>query len=271
MSIHELRKSPHLSVSSINDYVECGLLYKFSRVDQIPVEQKSHHLFFGSAIHKALEFWYQAKQNGHTKPVAFLHEVFSQEWLSCCENQSILFYDGETVDSCLQKGKDLLTVYHEQIPKDHFKVLATEHEFSFQIPGVDVPMIGVMDLIQQDEAGNLIITDFKTAGRSYSKDEIDKNLQLTVYSLAAKQNGFADQEILLRFDCLIKTKKPKFEQYYTIRTDEDHHRAIKKIQEVWQGIQKKVFVPNDNSWRCNHCSYKNHCDQWFQIGKEKAS
>ena len=84
MSIHELRKSPHLSVSSINDYVECGLLYKFSRVDQIPVEQKSHHLFFGSAIHKALEFWYQAKQNGYTKRVEFLHDAFTKEWLSFC-------------------------------------------------------------------------------------------------------------------------------------------------------------------------------------------
>ena len=31
MSLTELRQKPHLSASSIGDYVECGLLYKFGR------------------------------------------------------------------------------------------------------------------------------------------------------------------------------------------------------------------------------------------------
>jgi putative RecB family exonuclease len=39
-----------------------------------------------------------------------------------------------------------------------------------------------------------------------------------MYQIAAKQNGFADREILLRFDALIKTKTPKFEQYWTTRS-----------------------------------------------------
>ena len=29
MTLQELRASPHLSASSLNDYMECGLLYKF--------------------------------------------------------------------------------------------------------------------------------------------------------------------------------------------------------------------------------------------------
>jgi putative RecB family exonuclease len=43
-------------------------------------------------------------------------------------------------------------------------------------------------------------------------DEIENNMQMTVYQLAAKANGFGGREIQLGFDCLIKTKAAKFEQ-----------------------------------------------------------
>ena len=264
MTLSELRASPHLSASSISDFIECGLLYKFSRVDKIPIERTSYNMVFGSAIHRTLEKFYQAKMNLHHKPLSLLLEEFEVEWKKACEeNLKIQFYDGENFDSCLDRGKGLLTAFHQEHPQDNFQVLATENSFSFEIDGVDVPVIGAMDLIEQDNGGNIIITDFKTASKAYSRDDVDKSLQLTIYYLAAKINGFEDREILLRFDCLIKTKKPKFEQYYTSRNDEDIQRITKKIQSVWNGIQKGVFIPNDTSWKCGYCSYKKQCNAWF--------
>ena len=76
--------------------------------------------------------------------------------------------------------------------------------------------------------------------------------------------GFSDFEILLKFDCLIKTKTPKFEQYYSIRTDTDETRMVRKAQAVWRGIKQGVFVPNDTSWKCNNCFYKKPCDDWLE-------
>jgi hypothetical protein len=35
MELKELRKKPHLSHSSINMYMECGLQYKFSKIDKL--------------------------------------------------------------------------------------------------------------------------------------------------------------------------------------------------------------------------------------------
>jgi putative RecB family exonuclease len=77
--------------------------------------------------------------------------------------------------------------------------------------------------------------------------------------------GYSDREILLRFDCLIKTKTPKFEQYYTSRTETDEKRAVRKINEVWRGIYKGVFIPNDSTsnWKCKGCAFKKPCDEWF--------
>jgi putative RecB family exonuclease len=72
------------------------------------------------------------------------------------------------------------------------------------------------------------------------------------------------REILLRFDALIKTKTPKFEQYWTTRSVLDERRLIKKAALVWEGISKGVFVANDLSWKCKGCAFKTACDNYLE-------
>jgi putative RecB family exonuclease len=163
-------------------------------------------------------------------------------------------------------GKDLLTAWYNKLPDDQFTILAIEEAFSFTLPGIPIPIIGAMDLVEEDNAGTIIITDFKTSGRAYSKDEVDQNQQLTMYQIAAKCNGYGDREILLRFDTLIKTKTPKFEQYWTTRSEIDERRLIKKAAQVWDGISKGVFIANDTSWKCKGCAYKKACDAYLEGG-----
>ena len=264
MELSELRKEMHLSASSINDYVECGLLFKFGRIDKVPWESKPDALEFGTVIHLVLEEFYQNKLIGNRMTIKEVHTRFDHFWRKNAEGREDIQYSkGNDFETLLLKGKELLTVWHDKLPDDDFQVLAIEDAFSFYIPGIPVPIIGAMDLIEEDESGTIIITDFKTSGKSYSIADVDKNNQLTIYQLAAKANGYADREILLRFDCLIKTKKPKFEQYYTVRTEIDEKRVMKKITQAWDGIKKEVFIPNDGSWKCNNCSYKTVCDEWF--------
>jgi len=264
MNIEELRQKPHLSASGVNDYLDCGLLYKFARIDKVKPEFTSDALLFGSAIHKALEEFYKAKMSKQTLPLAQLLQSFESHWNQTVRSTANIQYkEGDDAQSLMIKGKEILSTYYQESPKDGFKVLATELAFAFNLDGLDIPIIGVMDLVEED-GNSLIITDFKTSARAYSSDEVNKSMQLTIYYMAAKQYGFVAQEILLRFDCLIKTKKPKFEQYYAIRTEEDEQRTAKKILSVWEGIQKGVFTPNDSSWKCNGCSYKSHCNQWFR-------
>jgi len=140
---------------------------------------------------------------------------------------------------------------------------ATEEAFSFILPKLPLPIIGAIDLMEEDDAGTIIVTDFKTSGKAYSVSEIDQNQQLTTYQMAIRKQGYSDREILLRIDCLIKTQKPKFEQYYSTRSEIDEIRLTRKIHQVWDGIKKGVFVPNDTSWKCKNCGYKSACNDWF--------
>jgi len=261
MVLSELRKLPHLSASAIGEYVECSLLYRFGRIDKLPMEFKSDNLEFGTVIHRVLAEFYQARMTGDKMLLSFIHKLFEEYWRIVAElNDEIRYSNGKDFQTLLISGIDLLTAWHNKLPDDNFRVISIEEAFSFTIPDLTVPIIGAMDLIEEDESGTIIITDWKTSARAYGIDEVDRNQQLTCYQLAAKANGFGHREILLRFDTLIKTKKPKFEQYYTVRSEIDEKRLVRKI--------KKVFIPNDTSWKCPNCQYRQHCDEWFLKGGE---
>ncbi len=270
MDLWELRKEPHLSASSIGDYVECGLLYKLGRIDRVPMEYISSDLEFGTVIHIVLGQYYQEKMIGDRMSLKDIHESFKQHWKKKAKGRTNIKYpDEKDFKTYLMMGVDLLSAWYNKLSDDNFRVIGIEEAFAFELPGLPVPIIGATDLVEEDESETIIVTDFKTSGKAYSIADVDNNQQLTIYQMAAKRNGFEGREILLRFDCLIKTKTPKFEAYWTTRNEIDEKRLVRKIYEVWEGISNEVFVPNDTSWKCKGCAYKKACDEWFLNGGER--
>jgi putative RecB family exonuclease len=238
------------------------MLYKLGRIDKLTPEFTADALEFGVTVHKVLADFYQAKMNGTKLSLDELLANFEMYWRHAAEERTdIKFKAGQDFYSLLHLGKGILSVYYSNLPDDNFRVVAIEEPFSFTLPDIPVPIIGVTDLIEEDASGTIIITDFKTASKAYSDSEIDDSLQLTLYSMGMKNNGYKEREILLRFDVLVKTKQPKFEQYYTTRSETDERRAINKIREVWEGISKSVFIPNNTNWKCKGCCFKTACDE----------
>lgn len=265
MDLAELRKREHISASAINDYIECGLHYKFSRIDKLEPEFRSDNLVFGSTIHKVIAHFHQERMIGKIPTVSELHVIFEEHWRNAQKGDIPIKYSkGKDHQTLLEEGKKLLEVYHENFSGEGFEVLAIEEPFSFSIDGLDVPVIGVFDLVEQDPSGTIIVSDFKTSSRGFGTDQIDRNYQLTVYQMGVKANGYGDREVLLRFDCVIKTKQPRFEQHYTARSATDERRAEKKMKQVRDGITKGVFLPNDASWKCSGCEFKKHCEEWAE-------
>ena len=231
MTIRELRKKPHLSVSSVNSYIECGLQYKFSRIEKFKPDFISDNLIFGSCIHRVLSEFNQEKMIGNTLSSDDLEDMFKNDWAkSAKDNDDIQYSKGATYRTLLNQGVKLLTEFINKVPDNNNTIIAIEEPFEFHIEGLDIPLIGIMDLVEEDADGAVTITDYKTSKRALSLNEVDKNFQLTIYYTAAKKNGYADRPVNLKFDCLIKTKTPKFEQIYTYRSNEDTRRAVKKIK-----------------------------------------
>ena len=106
MELFELRKKPHLSASAINDYIDCGLLYKLGRIDKLPPEHLSSDLEFGSCIHKVLEEHYRAKLEGKLLSTKELHWIFEEHWRKAAEDkEDIQYSEGKDFKTLLLEGK----------------------------------------------------------------------------------------------------------------------------------------------------------------------
>jgi len=265
MKLDELRKGPHLSASAIADYIECSLSYLFSRIEKRKPEFKSDNMEFGSSIHQALADFHQERMIGTIMTLEQLQERFVYHWtIRASENKEIKYKPENSYKSLLEMGKALMKAYHDKFNDQKMTILAIEEPFRFTIDNLPIPIVGVMDLVEEDAQENIIITDNKTAAKSYTEKDVSKNPQLTLYHLASRYNGYGDRNIILKLDCLIKTKTPQFRRYYTARDKWDELKAARKIIEVWKGISKGVFIPNDTSWKCNECFYKSACNDWYR-------
>jgi putative RecB family exonuclease len=262
IKLEELRRKPHLSASSILDYINCSFSYRLGRVDGCKPEFTPDALEFGSVIHQCLGDFYAARKIGYKLPKDELLYVFEHYWESAAYGrEDIRYKDGDSYETLQIKGKEILAAFYENLPSDDLKVLAIENPFSFRVEGVSVPIIGATDLIEWDGVETIIITDWKTSGKSYSADDIDNSFQLAVYHLATKANDFKNCEILLKFDVLVKTKTAKFEQHYTVINEAQERKTISTIKLAWEGIQKGTYLPTGESWRCKGCVFKTACDK----------
>ena len=269
MSFKQFSEGPHLSASSINKYIDCGLLYRFSKIDKLQPEFTPDVLLFGSAIHWAIAHINQGRMVETLLDLTDVIECFGEKWESSVKKTpNIKYSKGKSFEYLLNEGKRLLTAYFKNGVDDGFKVLSIEEPFSFTIPGLSVPIIGITDCIEEDDSGTIIITDYKTASKAYSEKQIDSDMQLTLYTMAMKEGEFKDREIMVRFICLIKTKVPKVAQYWAMRTELEERRLAKKAIQVWEGISKGVFIPNDGHWKCNNCGYKTACAEWSETALE---
>jgi putative RecB family exonuclease len=128
----------------------------------------------------------------------------------------------------------------------------------------DFKLLGIIDCIQRDPQGNLVIIDHKTTSRSYPADKVEQDLQMTVYSYLVCANKLVPpkSETFHRFDVLVRLKKEmRLDLFPTTRTASQRRRLAKVINRVLRGIEAGVFFPNP-SWMCSDCQHALVCLNW---------
>jgi hypothetical protein len=146
------------------------------------------------------------------------------------------------------------------------EVVAVEHEF--EVPLVDPstgevfdrPLRGVFDLVVRDVDGSPIVVDLKTAASRYSALRLTTDLQATTYSYAASRLWKGGARF--RFDVVLKQRKPSLEQVEVIRGPADYLRFITLVRMVERSIAADVFLPNDGSYFCQGCAFREPCGAW---------
>ena len=214
----------------------------------------------GSAVHKAIEGFYQVWASDHVRmPVEEVVQLFSDCWADGTEGK--IFEPGCDADSILNLGKSLIEVFASEVHPT--EVVGIEQKF--RIPLVDsntgeyiIDLVGIFDLIEKDPDGTVVVVDHKTAAKRFSDADLEGNLQLSAYGLASRQIFDITGTVLLRIDAMVKNKTPVFDQKFTLRTFESDRKFVKLASDILHAMEVNAFPPNPG-WVCNGCNVKSNC------------
>ena len=244
--------------------------YYFAYVEGRIPERRPEALLLGSALHAGIaRYYWGLKKYGHPEPLSLLQDLVEDHliWDVGDNEIPVAYKEGSGKESLLADGRRLVETFFRNV--EPMEVISVEQPLSASLYAeggnpTDMKLIGIVDCIQRDDKGDLIIIDHKTAARGYSKDKIEQDLQMTVYSYLVCANKLVPvkSDTAHRFDVLVKLKKePRLDLYHTRRTAADRRRLAKTISRVLKGIEAGVFFPSPG-WMCVDCQHAAACVNW---------
>jgi len=201
----------YVSPSRLNLWLKCPLAFRLKYIDGIR-EPTTAALFLGKAVHASLENFYRHRHVGVAVTGEELARRLLESWGELVDAEHMVFESVAEEQTCQRQAIDLVAAYLHAVPAAEPKPLAVE--VSVEAPLVDpvtgedlgIPLLGIMDLVLDEEAGPLI-ADFKTAARSSEPLEISHEIQLSCYSYLFR-HASPVEEAGLEIRSLVKTKEP---------------------------------------------------------------
>ncbi len=234
--------TPHLSHSRVNRYLHCPQQYRLYYLENLRPKVPSAALVFGQIVHQALAQLLVRKAD----PV----KGFKDAWgmlktvpLGCSQRDSW--------EKLNEAGEGLLAKFtSEELPKLG-RVESVERPFRLSITSLDLPFVGVIDLVGVRD-GKRTVADWKTSASAYDEHEAAMSDQLTAYKLAEPQ---AEQ---LALCVLVKTREPQILWHMTDRTGNQLAEYLSKVGYVAREITANRFYKRPGLW-CSWCDFLPVC------------
>ncbi len=257
-----------LSPSSIRTYERCPYMYHLRYNERIRVPSTAAQLL-GRAVHTVIEMYYKQKRSGGD--VLDCETAFDVLDDALDATLHELDEAGRAeVEDLRELGYDLVEYYLEEVAP-HIRPHLIEERFAFRIPGVDVPIVGYVDLVDQE--GTVI--DHKTSSSPFPAEYLAHDVQLLTYSLgynalrlgARQRPGQLPLINLLppvRLDVLVKGEEIAY-QRLDFRYEQEHvEQYVDRVNTVAAGIRSADFRPfwqvrEPNLDVCNYCDFNDVC------------
>lgn len=263
LSLVALRKKPHTSASALKTFLTCPRQYFFRYVERAVAAFRSASLAFGHAFHAAAGVHLLKSSELQAVPLDELVEAFRRVFMAELAegNVPVLFDDEEqSAGELLDKARDMLAVFVEQFPLPSLVLgievpfeLVLQHPFTSE--GAELPLIGAMDVIAQFDTQRRVL-EIKTGKRKWSADQVDYDLQPTIYRKAANDLGHQHTETELVV--ITKAKQPTLHRLPCARGQRDEVELVELALSVEQAVRAGV----DNrrrDWHCQSCGYAQRC------------
>jgi putative RecB family exonuclease len=255
-----------LSPSKVSAFTDCPLAFRLSIIDRLP-EPPSPAAVKGTLVHAALEHLFWDNPKGSRTPEAG-RQGLAVAWdeLQVDPEFATLELSEEEAAAFVADAQVLIDNYFRLENPDSTTTLAVELGLECDLGGMRLR--GIIDRLDMNEDGSLVVVDYKTGRAPSARFEHGKLTGVHIYALLCEAVlGRAPVEVRLLHlrDPLSITAVP---------TEQSMRGQARRTAAVWSAIERACatedFRPHPSSL-CRFCSFQSLCPAFATPELEAAS
>ena len=243
----------NLSPSRVDAFTSCPLQFRFASIEKLP-EPPSIPATKGSLVHRALEllFMLDPPERSLEAGLTALDQAATEfqsdkEWIG-------LGLDAEGEQRVLDDAEKLVRNYFTM--EDPTQVRAIGLELRLEVPVGSLHLRGIIDRLDLNEHGELIVVDYKTGKPPRVNNEQSKLGGVNFYAFLCQQFfGRRPAEVRLMYVATGETIVAR-------PTEQTVNFLPKRTLAVWGAVEKACssgnFQPRQGPL-CNYCSFQAWC------------
>ena len=246
-----------LSPSKVSSFKDCALAFRFSAIDRLP-ELPSAPAAKGTLVHKALELLFWDHPQGQRTTAAAM-ECLKRAWTELADTPEFTDLElgaEEEADLRADAERLVLGLFRLEDP-DRVTVLGTELMVEAGLGGMRLR--GIIDRLERDADGQLVVTDYKTGRVPLRTHEQSRLGGVHFYAyLCEKALGVRPDRVQLLYlgEPVVISTTP---------SDQSIRAMGVRAEAVWAAVERACrledFRPRPSAL-CDWCAYKALCPAW---------
>jgi putative RecB family exonuclease len=245
-----------LSPSKISAFKHCPLQFRFSVIDRLP-EPPSPAASKGTLVHRALELLMLRPPAGRTPAAALADLERARVELAAHPEFAGLDLSDEQLDLFHADARAMVLRYFEVEDPARVRPIGLELRLSVELG--TLTLRGIIDRLELDADGELVVTDYKTGAVPSERAEQDRLGGVHFYSLLCERLfGRRPARVQLMY-----LSRP---EVLSICPSEQSVTGMeRKAVALWAAVERACarddFRPN-RSRLCDWCNFQAYCPAW---------
>ncbi|CAA9228784.1 MAG: RecB family exonuclease [uncultured Acidimicrobiales bacterium] len=243
-----------LTPSKVSSFKDCALAFRFSAIDRLP-EPASPAAYKGTLVHRALQLLFWDEPAGSRSMAAAMAKL-EQAWAEAQDDPEFveLSLTEADVTDFRADAELLVRRYFELEDPDQVQVIGTELRLEVEIGSLKLR--GIIDRLELDSNGDLVVTDYKTGRSPGASFEQSRMGGVHFYAFLCEQVlGVRPVRIQL-----LHLREPV--AISMVPSDQSIRGLQQRTQAIWSAVERACetdsFKPKPGRL-CDWCSFKAYC------------
>jgi len=242
-----------LSPSKFSSFTDCALAFRFSAIDRLP-EPPAPWSTKGTLVHAALERLHLLPAAERTLEAGLAALDDAAAAMQADSEYTELGLDDDAAAAFHADAAELVQRYFDLEDPRRIEAIGLELLMDVEVEGVRLR--GIIDRLELDEDGELIVTDYKTGSVPSENYERKRLSGVHIYSLLCEELlGRRPKRVQLLY-----LRQPV--AIITTPTDQTTRGTRRSLAAVWQAVERACeredFRPRP-SRLCDYCAFQAYC------------